>query len=71
MRWISWPSRSAEQVAAVPQHQAEQPDDPYPRRLVCEHRLELSKIDLRLLAGGGLDARSREAAADARRASGR
>ena len=42
--------------AAEAEHQGEQPDDPWRRRLVGEDDMELGEIDLRLLAGRGLEA---------------
>ena len=42
--------------AAVAEHQGEQPDDPGHARLVGERHLELGEVDLRLLAGRGLEA---------------
>ena len=42
--------------AAVAEHQGEQPDDPGHPRLVGERHLELGEVDLRLVAGRGLEA---------------
>ena len=42
--------------AAVAEHQGEQPDDACDARLVGERHLELGEVDLRLVAGRGLEA---------------
>ena len=42
--------------ATEAEHQGEQPDDPWCGRLVGKDDMELGKIDLRLLAGWGLEA---------------
>ena len=41
--------------AAEAEHQREQPDDPRRRRLVGEDDVEVGEVDLRLLAGRGLE----------------
>ena len=40
---------------AVAEHQRKQPDDPDHPRLVGERHLELGEVDLRLVAGRGLE----------------
>ena len=48
--------KAAPQHAAVAQHHREQPDDPLDAGLISEDRTEMREIQLRLLAGWGLEA---------------